>query len=416
MPYPTARSQYSSLALSVSTNSDLLEYSFELCTTPTTTMSGPQKSSQYFPESPTDISPPLSPVEYPTPAESPSIPPLPPTSSPSTGTRRLFPNATRSIFLGTSRASSIRAALEPRARAQTVDVTPLRAVRFKSNSSTVQQVDVRVVTPGISDTWRRRNFPPRRNATMPLPSLSNIKEVDEGRTQDIQVLPHAAVSARRNAPNTSHPPVAAQNPTHSLGRSRSSSWGDVRVSASAFAHATGAEELEELDDEVREALYVNAALRARGFAYEPAPNTNTKTVKRTQTLPVISSTKWHSSAHRQSDHVLAIRSEVDEMLCETQKIKSSPSFRRTAPVRSSPLAKTPPLNISDVPSSSATQRKPLRQARSVPNLRDAATPLRANVSARAEQKEDREQIQRERAGFERWVRGIVGAGTRNLSS
>ncbi|KAJ7049406.1 hypothetical protein C8F01DRAFT_1265482 [Mycena amicta] len=353
MPYPVARSQSSSLAVS---SSDVWESTFEFCTSPTTTVSGPQKSSHFFPESPTDISPPLSPVEYPAPIES--------LSSPSTGTRRMFPNAPHSIVLGTSRASSIRAALKPRVRAQTVDVTPLRAVRFTSNSSRVEQVDVCVATPGISNTWRRRNYLPRRNATMPLPSLSNIKEVDEGQTQDIHVPPpHAAVPPRHNASNTSHPPVAAQNLTCSLRRAcSSSSWGDVRVGASDFADATGAEELEELDDEVREAMYVNASLRACGFAYEPAasPETNTKMAKRAQTLPVTSSTpcQW------QSDHILAIQSEVDEMLRETQKIKSSPSFQRTAPVRSSPLAKMPPLNISDVPSSAAaTERKlePLRQ-------------------------------------------------------
>ncbi|KAF7292674.1 hypothetical protein MIND_01165600 [Mycena indigotica] len=296
---------------------------------------------------------------------------LPPSSSPGTRARRLFPHATRSVFLGTSRAASIRAALafRPRRRACTVDdALPLRAVQHSPGPAPdgISKTHVHAHSDGgmraeSPHTWRA--FGLRRHATLPVFVFGAVPE------EAVAPGPGPAGGFR----GTDQRPRKA--------RTSNSSWGDQfrlreSISPAAFGAATGAEELAELDEPVREALYVNAALRARGLAYEPVvPPASARTddsehvsanlgVRRKYPVRV-------SSLGQLVNHdIAALHVALEEVLTETSQITSTPSLQASAPrpQSQSRALPTPPLKL--VTGSKSRQNvTPLRAARSVPNFR-----------------------------------------------
>nr|GAT45374.1 predicted protein [Mycena chlorophos] len=104
---------------------------------------------------------------------------------------------------------------------------------------------------------------------MPSPStlLRSMLGIDDNPNRADASTPTPAQShLAPSANSTRNLKSSAQTRTTAIRRTRSSSWGDVRVT-DTFTQATGAAELDELDDSVCEALYINAALRSRGLSY-----------------------------------------------------------------------------------------------------------------------------------------------------
>nr|GAT57291.1 predicted protein [Mycena chlorophos] len=282
-PSPTARSRTSSsdgLSIASSGTEYSVGFDWELytCTSPTSALSCAQQSSQCFPDTPRDMDFPESPssvdfrlspvLEDASPTElSPLIPQFPlPTPAPSSvnNSTRLPASADPVPLLGLSRVPKISGVLNvTRRRAHTVDVAAPQAVLRDA------QPEIRVVTPGLGDSWR-----PRRSATMPSAStlLRGMLGIDDTPTYadpGIRTSPTTEPAHSYSADVYSAPPPAKpakQTSAQTSRHTRDSSWGDVRVTK-MFTQATGAADLDELDDSVREALYINAALRSRGLSY-----------------------------------------------------------------------------------------------------------------------------------------------------
>ncbi|KAF7292666.1 hypothetical protein MIND_01164800 [Mycena indigotica] len=395
MPYAyPPRSPTLSVATATTPAPELLALDFagvELCPSPATALSCSYQSSHVLPASPRDSPVDNGPAFLSSPLEisshgldyddddddrapllGPGAPE--PSSSPGPRTRRLFPHATHSVFLGTSRAASIRAALAfpPRRRARTVDDTlPLRAVQHSPGPAPDGRTHVHAHSDGgiraeSPHTWRA--FGLRRHATLPVFVFGAVPE------EAVAPGPGPAGGFR----GTDQRPRKA--------RTSNSSWGDQlrlreSISPAAFGAATGAEELAELDEPVREALYVNAALRARGLAYEPV------------VPPASARAGEHVSANLSrrkypvrvsslnpgpvvSQDIAALHVAVEELLSETSQITSTPSLQARAPRQPQSRAlPTPPLKLTA--GSGRQNVTPLRAARSVPDFRS----VRIAVSA-----------------------------------
>ncbi|KAF7305368.1 hypothetical protein HMN09_00789000 [Mycena chlorophos] len=102
---------------------------------------------------------------------------------------------------------------------------------------------------------------------MPSPStfLRSMLGIDDNLNRADASTPTLAQS-HLTPPAKSTRNLKSSAQTTAIRRTRSSSWGDVRIT-DTFTQATGAAELDELDDSVCEALYINAALRSRGLSY-----------------------------------------------------------------------------------------------------------------------------------------------------
>ncbi|KAF7288198.1 hypothetical protein HMN09_01419300 [Mycena chlorophos] len=362
LPSPTARSRTSSsdvLSIASSGTEYSVGFDWELytCTSPASALSCAQQSSQCFPDTPRDMDFPESPLsvdftlspvlEDASSTElSPLIPQFPlPTSVPSSvnNSTRLPASADPVPLRGLSRVPKISGMLNvTRRRAHTVDVAAPQDVLRDA------QPEIRVVTPGLGDSWR-----PRRSATMPSAStlLRGMLGIDDTPTYadpGIRTSPTPEPAQSHSADLYSAPPPAKsakQSSAQTSRHNRDSSWGDVRVTK-MFTQATGAADLDELDDSVREALYINAALRSRGLSYLCAAAEKAEDATSAEKMPGLAaqaSTQARSAnprppatLHRTATllpvRVPSLRPSIsDEAPISAEPFRNSPALRKAAP-------------------------------------------------------------------------------------